>query len=117
MKAEGRLRESDIEAFARERKFEETAAALAILSELPTDAVERAIVHDRVESVLIICKAIGLSWNTVKAVLTLRRADKGGLSKYDLENYLTLFTRLKRETARHVLKFQFKSESGGPSAA
>ena len=114
MKAQGRLRESDIEAFARERKFEETTAALAILSELPTDAVERAIVHDRVESILIICKAVGLSWNTVKAVLTLR-SDKGGLSKYDLENYLTLFTRLKQETARHVLKFQF--QSGGPSAA
>jgi uncharacterized protein (DUF2336 family) len=116
MRAEGRLRESDIEAFARERRFEETAAALAILSELPTDAVERAIVHDRVESVLIICKAIGLSWNTVKAVLTLR-SENGGLSKYDLENYLTLFTRLKRETARHVLKFQFQPASDGPSAA
>ena len=70
--------------------------------------------HDRVESILIICKAIGLSWNTVKAVLTLR-SDKGGLSKHDLETYLALFTRLKQETARHVLKFQF--ESGGPSAA
>ena len=116
MRAEGRLRESDIEAFARARKFEETTAALAILSELPADAVERAIVHDRVESILIICKAIGLSWSTVKAVLMLR-SDKGGLSKYELENYLTLFTRLKQETARHVLKFQFQFESGGPSAA
>jgi uncharacterized protein (DUF2336 family) len=114
MKAEGRLRESDIEAFARERKFEETTAALAILSELPTEALERAIVHDRVESILIVCKAVGLSWNTVKAVLTLR-SDKAGLSTYDLENYLTLFTRLKQETARHVLKFQFRSD--GPSAA
>src|SRR5262249_55672725 len=47
MKAGGRLRESDIEAFARAHQFEETTAALAILSELPTDAVERAIVHDR----------------------------------------------------------------------
>jgi len=37
------------------------------------------------------------------------------LSKYELENYLALFTRLKQETARHVLKFQF--QSGGPSAA
>jgi uncharacterized protein (DUF2336 family) len=117
LRAEGRLRESDIETFAREGKFEEATAALAILSELPTHAVERAIVHDRVESILIICKAIGLSWNTVKAVLTLRRADKGGVSKYDLENYLALFTRLKQGTARHVLKFQFQSDGDGPSAA
>jgi uncharacterized protein (DUF2336 family) len=116
MKADGRLRESDVETFARDRKFEETTAALAILSELPTHAVERAIVHDRVESILIICKATGVSWNTVRAVLMLR-AGKGGLSKHELEHYLTLFTRLKQETARHVLKFQFQSEGGGPSAA
>jgi uncharacterized protein (DUF2336 family) len=113
MKAEGRLRESDIEAFAREKKFEETTAALALLSELPIDAVERAIVHDRVESILIIAKALGLSWNTVKAIMMLRTADKGGLSKYELENYLALFTRLKQETARQVLKFQFKDSGAG----
>ena len=112
MKAEGRLRESDIEAFARDRKFEETTAALAALSELPTDVVERAIVHDRVESVLIISKAVGLAWSTVKAILMLR-TDKGGLSKYELDHYLTLFTRLKQETARQVLKFQFQKTGAG----
>jgi uncharacterized protein (DUF2336 family) len=109
MKAEGRLRESDIEAFARDGRFEETTAALAALSELPTEVVERAIVHDRVESVLIIAKAIGFGWSTVKAILTLRAADKGGLSKHEFENCLTLFTRLKPETARQVLKFQFQN--------
>jgi hypothetical protein len=83
------------------------------LSELPTDAVERAIVHDRVESILIIAKALGLSWNTFKAILMLRAADKGGLSKYELENYLTLFARLKQETARQVLKFQFQNPGAG----
>jgi len=113
MKSEGRLREGDIEGFARDRKFEETTAALAVLSGLPTDVVERAIVHDRVESVLIISKAIGLAWSTVKAILMLR-ADKGGLSKYELDHCLTLFTRLKQETAQQVLKFQFK-HAGSPS--
>jgi len=113
MKAEGRLRESDIEAFARDKRFEETTAALAVLSELPTEVVERAIVHDRVESILIIAKAIGLSWSTVKAILALRAADKGGLSKHEFDNCLTLFTRLKPETARQVLKFQFKDAGAG----
>src|SRR5262245_15047982 len=114
MQAEGRLGENAVEAFAREKKFEETTAALAALSELPPDVVERAIVHDRVESVLIIAKAIGFAWNTVKAILMLRAADKGGLSKHELENCLALFTRLKPETARQVLKFQFKN-AGRPS--
>src|SRR4030095_2772317 len=94
---------------ARDGRFEDTAAARAALSELPTEVVERAIVHDRVESVLIITKAIGFGWSTVKAILTLRAADKGGLSKHEFENCLTLFTRLKPETARQVLKFQFQN--------
>jgi hypothetical protein len=62
-----------------------------------------------VESILIIAKAIGLAWTTVKAILMLRAADKGGMSKHELEHCLTLFTRLKPETARQVLKFQFKN--------
>ncbi len=115
LKAEGRLNDSDIEAFARDGKFEETTAALAVLSDLPIDVLERAMVHDRVESILIVAKAVGLAWNTVKAVLMLR-AGKGGLSKYELDHCLTLFTRLRRETAQQVLKFQFKHTAGGGSS-
>jgi len=36
------------------------------------------------------------------------------LSKHELENCLALFTRLKPETARQVLKFQFRN-AGRPS--
>lgn len=107
LKAQGRLQESDIEAFARAGKFEQATAALAVLGDLPIDVLERAMVQERVESILIVAKAIGLTWTTVKAVLMLR-AGKGGLSKYEQDHCLTLFTRLKRETAQQVLKFQFK---------
>ena len=59
LRASGRLTESDVEAFARAGKFEETAAALAVLCALPIDVIERAMVQDREETILIVAKAIG----------------------------------------------------------
>src|SRR5450759_398053 len=83
LRASGRLSEGDVEAFARAGKFEETAVALAMLTALPIDMIERAMVQDR-EGVLIVAKASGLAWSTVKAILLLC-ADKGGMSAQALE--------------------------------
>src|SRR5665647_3053757 len=92
---------------ARAGKFEETAAALTILCELPIDIIERAMVQDREETILIVAKAGGLSWPTVKAVLRLC-AGKRGMSAQALEQNMTVFNKLKRETAQQVIEFQRK---------
>jgi uncharacterized protein (DUF2336 family) len=102
-----RLGEGDVEMFARTGKFEEMAAALAILANLSIEAVERAIVQDRADSTLILAKAIGLSWPTTKAVLRLR-AGRRGLSPQALEQHMADFSCLKRETAQRALEFQRK---------
>jgi uncharacterized protein (DUF2336 family) len=112
--AAGRLAEADIEAFARAGKFEETTVALAILCPLPIDAVERAMVQERPETILIIAKAIGLSWPTAKAILLLR-AGKGGMSPHALDQCMADFARLKRETAKQVIAFQHKRHQAGSS--
>jgi hypothetical protein len=82
------------------------------MSGLPIDAVERAMVQDRSETILIVAKAIGLEWSTARAVLGLR-AGKGGMSKHELDQCLAHFTRLKRETARQVVDFQRKRQMPG----
>lgn len=105
LRASGCLSENDVETSAREGRFEDTVAALALLSDLPPDLVERAVVHDRAETILIIVKAAGLSWRTARAVLSLR-AGEGGISKHELDECQTLFMRLRRETAQHVIDFQ-----------
>jgi uncharacterized protein (DUF2336 family) len=115
LQASGRLAESDVEAFAHAGKFEETAIALAMLSALPVDVIERAMVQDREETILIVAKASGLSWPTVKAVLLLC-ADKGGMSPYALEQCRTVFNKLKRETAQQVIAFQQKRQASQPGA-
>jgi uncharacterized protein (DUF2336 family) len=112
LRAAGRLGESDVEAFARAGKFEETTVALATLCSMPIDAVERAMVHERPESILIIAKAAGFSWLTAKAVLLLRMG-KRGMSPQSLEQCMADFGRLKRETAQQVLAYQLKRHQAG----
>jgi uncharacterized protein (DUF2336 family) len=116
MHASGRLGEADIEAFARAGKFEETAVALALLCDLPIDIVERAMVQDREETILIIAKAIGVSWPTVRQLLRVC-AGKRGLSAQMLQQSMAVFYKLKRETAQKVIDFQRKRRTVGPPGA
>jgi len=112
LRTAGRLGEADVETFARAGKFEETTVALATLCSLPIDSVERAMVQERPETILIIAKAAGFSWLTAKAVLLLR-AGKRGMSPQSLEQCMADFARLKRETARQVLAYQLKRQQAG----
>lgn len=109
LQATGKLDEAAVEAFARAGTFEETAVALAKLSNLPIEVVERAMVQDREETILIIIRAIGFAWPTAKAVLLLR-AGKRGLSPNTLEQCNVVFNRLKRATAQQVVDFQRKRQ-------
>ncbi len=107
LQAAGELNESAIATFAKERKAEEATVALARLCDMPLEAVETALAGDRPETILILGKAVGLTWSTIKAVLALRR-DGQGVSPQTLENCLGTFSRMKPATARQVLAFQRK---------
>lgn len=100
-----KLTENTIENFARDGKFEETAAALSLVGQLPIDLVERAMVMEREEAILIVTKAVGLSWQTAKAVLLLC-AGKGGIATDKLEKSQTIYNNMKRATAVQVLTYQ-----------
>ena len=111
LQSSGHLGENDVEAFAKAGKFEETTAALAILCDLPINAVEAAMVQERSELVLILAKSIGLSWRTAKAILLLR-AETHGMSAHELEQQLRGFELLKRATAQQVVRFQRNRAQG-----
>jgi uncharacterized protein (DUF2336 family) len=119
LRAGGRLDESSVADFAAANKFEETAAALALLSGMPIELLDQAMVQDRPEAVLVIAKAIGLSWATVKSVLRLRAGERG-ISPGELDQCLGTFSRLNPATARQVLDFRNKparsSRFGRPAA-
>jgi uncharacterized protein (DUF2336 family) len=108
-----RIGEAEIYQYARERKFEETAVALAFMCDTPIDVVERALLDPRAEIVLILAKVAGLSSTTTKAILLLRAADRG-MSAKDLDQALSSFSRLQPDTARRVLGF-FRTRSKRPA--
>jgi len=98
----GELNEQRVQGFANDGKFDEITIALALLSELPVGHVERAFVHNQADHLLVIAKAIGLSWETTKAILLLR-ASHG--SDKDLGSHYVSFTKLQRTTATSALQF------------
>lgn len=107
----GTLGESEVAAFATANQFEETAAALAILCGLPIEAVDRAMAEGQHETMLVIAKAIGFSWPTLKTILRMC-AGARGISPGELEQCLGTFSRLKLATARQVIQFQGKRFRG-----
>jgi uncharacterized protein (DUF2336 family) len=102
--AAGGLGPTQVAAYAREGHFDETAIALSVLGKLPTGLIERAIVSERPEQILILAKAIGLPWETVKEVLLLK-GQSAGRSGHDIEKCAGTFERLQPATAKQALNF------------
>lgn len=100
----GELTEDRVSEFAQGGKFDETAVALSLLSDLPIGAVERALVHDNHDQILVLAKSIGLSWPTASAILAIQpRANNR--SARDLAQSLANFNKLKPETAKTAIQF------------
>ena len=100
----GRLMESTILAFASARQFHQTAVALSLKGEAPIGFVERAMVHDKCDHLLVLAKSIGLSFDTVRAILSIRTAGATG-SRSDLEEAGASYQKLRPETARRAIQY------------
>jgi uncharacterized protein (DUF2336 family) len=116
LRSAGTLDEAAVYLYARERKFEETAIALALMSDMPLDVVERALMDPGAEIVLILAKVAHLSSTTAKAILLLRAADRG-MSAQDLDRAMNSYSRLQIETARRVLGFYHTRLKGSAQPA
>lgn len=100
---ERKLSEADIAEFAKAGKYEETIAALATMCAVPVEVVDRLMNGERADPVLILARAIGFGWPTVKAILNARPGSKPSAQTLDaaLEN----FDRLTATTAQRVVRF------------
>jgi uncharacterized protein (DUF2336 family) len=111
LKDTGELNEATLLRFAEERKYEETVAALAVLSRSTIEVIRPLMQSLRDEGVLIPCKAAGLNWETVHAVLDSRFAT-GRMGPHELAKAKAQFAKLKMENARRLLRFwQVRSSS------
>jgi uncharacterized protein (DUF2336 family) len=105
-----------VEGFAKSGLFEETTAALAVMCDLPTLVVERAMAHDGIDPMLILCKAAGLPWASAKLVLRLAAGGRQ-ISTQEFERSLASFNKLTPATAKYVVRFQrARAQGGDPDA-
>ena len=114
--AAGDLGATQLTDFARDKRFDETAIALSIMGDLPTGLVERAIVSERPEQILVLAKAIGLTWETAREILLLKD-ESAGRSVRDLDDCAATFARLQRSTAKQAIDFYRLRERAAASAA
>jgi uncharacterized protein (DUF2336 family) len=98
------LDEGVLAAYCAEDKVEQTVAALAALSKVPIKIVDRLMDGERPDPVLILCKAAGLSWPTVRGVITAR-PNAGGTSTQGLDEAFANYGRLSASTAQRVVRF------------
>src|SRR5258708_4508378 len=100
----GNLNEDKIFEYAQSHKFHEVTVALSLLCSLPVDVVERALVDKNREMLLILSKALNLSWPTTTSLLFLGAPDHR-ITARDLDGLRNGFARLNVETSKKVLKF------------
>jgi uncharacterized protein (DUF2336 family) len=108
----GQLHEVQLHAFANERSFDKVTIAMSLMCELPLQLVERAFVQDRPEQILILAKAIDLSWVTTVTLLLLQAGVSGG-GRPQLDQCFASFSRLQSKTAQATLQSLRTKENAG----
>jgi uncharacterized protein (DUF2336 family) len=99
------ISESNVHAPARAQEFEKTVVALAKLGKFPVDLVERALIDEGEDMILILAKAAGCSWITTRELLQMYAA-KRNLSPDDLAHSFERYKKMAQETCRTIVKFQ-----------
>jgi uncharacterized protein (DUF2336 family) len=99
----GELDETALLAFAKQRKYEETVAALSKMSRSPVELIRPLMQSPREEGLLMACKAAGLRWETVSAVLNIRFAS-GRIAADELARARGQFAKITTEDAQRLLR-------------
>jgi Uncharacterised protein conserved in bacteria (DUF2336) len=105
MKGLNELNDTSITAFAGYKKFEEVAAALALLNNsAPTAMMARLLEGPRSDLILIPCKSAGLNPATVEAIL-FNRPVRHRIDDATLKIAMKDYAKLTAETAERTVRF------------
>jgi uncharacterized protein (DUF2336 family) len=99
----GKLDEAQLLEFAKAGQYEETVASLSLLCGVPIDVVDRLTSGERPDPILILCKAVGWSWPTVRTIIVSRPHSRA--SNQGLDTAFSNFERLSPATAQRVMRF------------
>jgi Uncharacterised protein conserved in bacteria (DUF2336) len=92
------------EEFAAANRFDEMVAALSVMSGVPTAIIERNMRETNTQSLLVLAKAIGLSWDTTRGIMALA-AKRHGRSMTGIDQSMSSFNCLRQSTAQQILDF------------
>ena len=95
------LDDAAIVKFVGSRKFDEVAASLAALNDVPTALMARVLEGPRADLLLIPCKSAGLDWLAVEAVLRHRPVDTCDRRQVALAGASRLWTAVAGDRATH----------------
>jgi uncharacterized protein (DUF2336 family) len=101
----GELNEAALLGFAKAHKYEECVAALSAMSAVRIATIDRLIMGDRHDPILILGRATGLEWATTRALIVLRLGPGRVPSATDIEEARLNFERLAPATAQRVVSF------------
>ena len=102
---EGHLGESALLGFAKAQRYEESIAALSVMSGVRLSVLDRLIAGDRHDPILILGRVLNLGWPTVRALILLWYGPQGAAADADIEAARVNFTRLMPSTAERVVNF------------
>jgi hypothetical protein len=114
LKKNGQLDERTLFGFAKQRKYEETVAALAELSQSSVEIIRPLMQSLRDDGVLIPCKVAGLTWETASAILE-SRFSTGSIAPDQLAKARQEFAALTLDDARRLLGFWQARSSPSPA--
>jgi uncharacterized protein (DUF2336 family) len=112
----GKLSEAQLCDFARTGKFEETVVSMSLMCDMPVGVIERAIVDDNTDQLVVLVKSAGMSWDAAKTVILMASRAKSR-SRQDLERFYQSFAKLRPETARKAVQFYRFREKSAQSQA
>jgi uncharacterized protein (DUF2336 family) len=111
LKDSGKLNEATLFAFAKARKYEETVAALAVLSKSSIEVIRPLMQSLRDDGLLIPCKVAGLSWEITSAILECRYST-GSIGPHELAGAKAQYAKIAADNAHRLLRFwQVKATS------
>ena len=101
------ITEASVHGPAHAQDFEKTVVALARLGVFPVDLVERALLDEGEDMLLLLAKAAGCSWTTAREMLVMFAANRN-LQPDDITVAFERYRKLSQQTARNIVTFYEK---------
>ena len=101
------ITEASVHGPAHAQDFEKTVVALARLGVFPVDLVERALLDEGEDMLLLLAKAAGCSWTTAREMLVMFAANRN-LQPDDITVAFERYRKRSQQTARNIVTFYEK---------